>query len=366
MGSNEEGKSSKSEKSSPSAPEQSNVHVYPDWGAMQAYYGPRVVIPPYYNSTVAPGHAPPPYIWAPPSPMMAPYGAPYPAFCPPGGVYAHPGIPMTQGPTVQASPAPAATAPLSMDTPKKTPGNTDQGFMKKLKEFDGLAMSVGNDKVERSEQDEPRTSQSSENEGSSNGSYSNTTGGEQSKRKRSLEGTSAMDGGPPTQVNPLSTRESMNGKPTATMVRPVMHTSLELQGSSGMNGAIQPCTVIPPEEKKRERRKQSNRESARRSRLRKQAEAEELARKVDSLATENMTLRSELNLLNEKSEKLRLEKEELLEKLGAAEGRGKTENLISRVENNEGGGSGGETTYEKTSKKVKHQLVDLSHPVAAS
>lgn len=26
--------------------------------------------------------------------MMAPYGAPYPPFCPPGGVYAHPGVQM--------------------------------------------------------------------------------------------------------------------------------------------------------------------------------------------------------------------------------------------------------------------------------
>lgn len=26
--------------------------------------------------------------------MMAPYGTPYPPFCPPGGVYAHPGVQM--------------------------------------------------------------------------------------------------------------------------------------------------------------------------------------------------------------------------------------------------------------------------------
>lgn len=360
MGSNEEGKSSKSEKSSPSAPEQSNVHVYPDWAAMQAYYGPRVAIPPYYNSNVAPGHAPPPYMWAPPSPMMAPYGAPYPAFCPPGGVYAHPGVPMTQGPVVQASPA--ATTPLSMDTPAKSPGNTDQGFMKKLKEFDGLAMSIGNGKVESSEHDEPRSSPSSENEGSSNGSDGNTTGGEQSKRKRSREGLPAIDGGPLTQASPHPPGE-VNGKPTASMVSPAMCTALELQGTSGMNGTPQPCAVMPPEnekELKRERRKQSNRESARRSRLRKQAETEELARKVDALTAENMTLRSELNILNEKSEKLRLDNAELLEKLKAAQARGKTENLLCRVENKEAGSGGGETRYEKSSKNVQHQLMDAS------
>lgn len=33
---------------------------------VQAYYGPRVTLPPYYNSTVASGHAPHPYMWGPP------------------------------------------------------------------------------------------------------------------------------------------------------------------------------------------------------------------------------------------------------------------------------------------------------------
>ncbi|KAK4352921.1 hypothetical protein RND71_028439 [Anisodus tanguticus] len=42
--------------------DQSNIHVYPDWAAMQAYYGPRLAVPPY---VVAPGHAPHPYMWGP-------------------------------------------------------------------------------------------------------------------------------------------------------------------------------------------------------------------------------------------------------------------------------------------------------------
>lgn len=33
---------------------------------------------------------------------------------------------------------------LSIETPPKSSGNTDQGLMKKLKGFDGLAMSIGN------------------------------------------------------------------------------------------------------------------------------------------------------------------------------------------------------------------------------
>lgn len=68
-------------------------------------------------------------------------------------------------------------------------------------------------------------------------------------------------------------------------------------------------------ELKRERRKQSNRESARRSRLRKQAEAEELAIKVDALTTENLTLKTEINRLTDNSEKLKLQNARLNEKL---------------------------------------------------
>jgi len=68
-------------------------------------------------------------------------------------------------------------------------------------------------------------------------------------------------------------------------------------------------------ESKRERRKQSNRESARRSRLRKQAETEELARKVELLTAENTSLRNEISKLTDSSQKLRMENAALMEKL---------------------------------------------------
>ena len=57
-------------------------------------------------------------------------------------------------------------------------------------------------------------------------------------------------------------------------------------------------------EVKRQRRKQSNRESARRSRLRKQAECEELGTRVDLLTNENMQLREEVTRLHEACSKL--------------------------------------------------------------
>lgn len=38
---------------------------------LQAYYGQRVTMPPYYNSAVASGHAPHPYMWGPPQVVVS-------------------------------------------------------------------------------------------------------------------------------------------------------------------------------------------------------------------------------------------------------------------------------------------------------
>lgn len=379
MGNTEEAKSSKPDKSSSPAPQdQTNIHVYPDWAAMQAYYGTRVALPPYYNSAMASGHAPHPYMWGPPQPMMPPYGTPYAAVYSHGGVYAHPAVPIgshPHGPGVPSSPA--AVPPLNVETPTKSTGNTDRGLMKKLKGFDGLAMSIGNGNgnVDTAEGGDHRLSQSSETEGSSDGSDSNTAG----ERKRSREGTPTMGGemrSPASsvrsgEVNASSdkvlsaavTPAGVSVKSVGPVASPSMSTALELRNPP-LNGTKtnatnipQPCAVLPSDtwlqnerELKRERRKQSNRESARRSRLRKQAETEELAHKVESLTSENLALKSEINQLTEKSEKLRHKNAALLEKLknsklgqtreiilnSSPEQRASavsTENLLSRVNN---------------------------------
>ncbi|KAJ8900668.1 hypothetical protein K2173_025445 [Erythroxylum novogranatense] len=399
MGNAEEGKSSKSDKSSSPAPQdQANIHVYPDWAAMQAYYGPRVALPPYYNSAVAPGHAPHPYMWAPPQPMMPPYGAPYAVYSP-GGVYAHPGVPIGTHPHGAGVPSqPAAATPLSVETPTKSSGNTDRGLMKKLKGFDGLAMSIGNanGNTDSGEGGEHQLSPSEETEGSSDGSDGNTA----RARKRSRAGTPIIgDLKNETKSTPLPAGEvnassGMAGKSVGLMVPPAMATALELR-NGGVNAAKtsptsvpHPCAVVPSEawlqserELKRERRKQSNRESARRSRLRKQAETEELARKVEALTAENVAIKSEIHQFTEKSEKLRLENAALMEKMKDSQlGHAKeitpnnmeeqraisTENLLSRVNNptfverstREEGGE----LYERSSKTGAklHQLLDRS------
>ncbi|GAB4844555.1 Common plant regulatory factor, variant 2 [Ancistrocladus abbreviatus] len=406
MGNSDEAKSSKADsKSSSLAAEQCNAHVYPDWAAMQAYYGPRVALPPYFNSAVASGH-PPPYMWGPPQPMMPPYGAPYAAIYPHGGVYAHPAVPL-------------ATTPLSMDTPLKSSRNADQGLMKKLKVFDGLAMSIGNVNAEKTEcTAENGLSQSAETEGSSNGSDGNTDEDDRNKRQRSREGTPTVAVGdenmemkasppPPAQIS-LTTEKVLGipvtpangtGKIEGTAIPPSMTTKLELS-NAGLNGKANPATVPPTaimsseawsqneRELKRERRKQSNRESARRSRLRKQvnaiihAETEELGRRVESLSAENMALKSEINQLMGNSEKLRSENASLMDKLKNAQEEqsegssltnvgakrvagGSTENLLSRVNNSSSTSRNSEEGADMFGKSSNtglklHQLLDTS------
>nr|GMC80065.1 transcriptional activator TAF-1 [Ipomoea batatas] len=414
MGSSEEGKSCKPEKSSSPTPELGNIHVYPDWAAMQAYYGPRVTAPAYFNSTVAPGHAPHPYMWGPPQPMIPPYGAPYAAVYAHGGVYAPPGVPVgshAQGHGVTVSPAVSeamAVASLSADTSGKSSGNTDQGLIRKLKGFDGLAMSTRNGNTDNGEGGaDQEHSQSADTEGSSDGS--NAAGAGENNKKRSRETTPTdSDEKTPTRSYPnpalkLSgatgkvigmavSPQTVVGKVMGSVLSPNMSTGLEIK-SPGANMKASPTNVpqLGPQmpndawlqserELKRERRKQSNRESARRSRLRKQAEAEELAMRVQSLTAENMTLKSEINKLTESSDKLKIENAALMEKL-KNEKLGKMEelslgkiadkrpqpvttvNLLARVDNSSSVNRNNdeeEEMYENNSSGTKLQLTDRS------
>ncbi|KAD5317042.1 hypothetical protein R6Q59_032314 [Mikania micrantha] len=362
----EETKACKPEKSPPTPPEHpQTVHAYHDWAAMQAYYGPRMAVPPYFNSAVPSGHAPPPYMWGPPQHMMPPYAAMYPH----GGVYPHPGVPFA--------------SPMCIDSPAKSSGNSDRGLMKKLKGFDGLAMSLGNG-------NDNGISNSGETEGSSEGSDGNTTEGGQNNRKRSCEespNASAEFGKtePPSgQFFPTEPNEATK-KVTALTVAPYKDSACELKEPSSVMASATLAMMTNESllqnerELKRERRKQSNRESARRSRLRKQAEAEELAIKVEALTTENLNLKSEINRLTDTSEKLKLQNTNLMEKLKTMhqeqdaedprpDPKGlslSTANLLSRVNNGSGSSSGGEGEVYETNNNQKsgaklRQLLDAS------
>ncbi|KAF3648290.1 Common plant regulatory factor 1 [Capsicum annuum] len=414
MGNSEDGKSCKLEKPSSPAPDQSNLHVYPDWAAMQAYYGPRVAVPAYFNSAVAPGHTPHPYMWGP-QPMIPPYGTPYAALYAHGGVYAHPGVPIGSHPPshgMATSPAVSQAmdgASLSLDASAKSSGNSERGLMKKLKEFEGLAMSLGNGSADNVEGGTDNGhSQSGETEGSTDGSNTNGVGVSERSKKRSCETTPDNSGDdkshsrrcqPSGEVSNDAEKAIVAVSPgkvaekvTGTVLSPSM-TTLEMRNPASAHMKTGPTNgsplspTLPNEawlqnerELKREKRKQSNRESARRSRLRKQAEAEELAVRVQSLTAENMTLKSEINKLIENSEKLKLDNAALMERL-KNEQLGQTEevslgriddkrlqpvgtvNLLARVDNS---GSSDRTNeegevYENNSSGAKlHQLLDTN------
>nr|XP_043622303.1 common plant regulatory factor 1-like [Erigeron canadensis]XP_043622304.1 common plant regulatory factor 1-like [Erigeron canadensis] len=385
MGSFEEARTCKSEKSSsPSPPpppasehQQASVQAYHDWAAMQAYYGPRMAVPAYYNSAVASGHPPPAYMWAPPQHMIPPYAAMYPH----GGVYPHPGVPLP--------------SPMSIDSPAKSSGNSDRGLMKKLKGFDGLAMSIGNGNGDSAAGgNDNEMHHSGETEGSSEGSDGNTTEGLQNSGKRNHE-ESPNTPAKVSKTEPLSGQffltepDGASKKVTALTPASLKVSDSELKNSPAAAAGTTSATLamVPSEgllqnerELKRERRKQSNRESARRSRLRKQAEAEELAIKVEALTSENLNLKSEINRLTDNSEKLTLLNAKLMEKLKNAEHKQVSEdpraepkglslstaNLLSRVDNGSSSSSvnGEGEVYEsnnnqKSGAKLR-QLLDAS------
>nr|XP_043624687.1 common plant regulatory factor 1-like isoform X2 [Erigeron canadensis] len=350
MVSSEEVKDSKSEDtSSPPQEQQQTTHAYSDWAAMQAYYGPRMVMPPYFNPAIASGHPHPPYMWGPMQHMMPPYGAMYPH----GGVYTHPGV------TISA----------------KSTGNSDQGLIKKLKEVDGLAMSIGNINGGSAENG---NSNSGETGGSSEGSERNITEGAKNGRKKRRGGSSTS-----SEVGKTEHHDATGGSKkvigvTVTPGKMAISTDSGSEFEVKMSPATPNMTMVPStgilqneRELKREKRKQSNRESARRSRLRKQAEAEELGAKVESLTGENLKLKSEINRLTVNSDHLKLQNAKLLEKLKKTRLEEATEdprpekslslstaNLLARVDN----GSGsvvGEATSSGSGAPL-HQLMDAS------
>ncbi|KAJ1264155.1 hypothetical protein BS78_09G241200 [Paspalum vaginatum] len=286
---------------------------YPDWSAMQAYYGPGVLPPAYFAPAIAPGH-PPPYMWGPQPLMPPPFGTPYAAMYPHGGAYPHPLVPMM-------------STPLSVE-PAKSANSKEKNSNKKLKEIDRTAVSAGSGSSKR-------TMSSSEDYSAEGSSDVNDQKASKASRKRS------SDDGPGAEtttgakmegvIAPNHTLGNAAVLPHHCFPAPVIKPSdTSVANSRAIGAPISPSpgaivpahTAVPADlsiqderELKREKRKQSNRESARRSRLRKQAETEELATQVESLTAENTSLRSEIGRLTESSENLRLENSALMVKL---------------------------------------------------
>ncbi|KMT16098.1 hypothetical protein BVRB_3g052640 isoform B [Beta vulgaris subsp. vulgaris] len=341
MGNSEGEKPTKSNKTVSPPREQSSVHVYPDWATVQTYYGPGALSPPYLNQAVASGHAAHPYMWAPPQ-MMAPYGSPYAAMYSHGGLYG-PSVPMCM----------QATTPLSLETPGKSSGKDSGSGKMKRKSGVRAASGNGNANAESAGDGGVRgQSQSTDCGTECSCDISDDSTAREDYNSRSCNGV--LDTGTcNTQMNDV-----VPGIPIASVkpLTPEMNHCPSARLDVNAVNAAAPCASRPSgvglqdeRELKREKRKQSNRESARRSRLRKQAEMEELGKQVESLNVENMALQSEINKLEADSEKLRSENAAIMDKLKNMQGQGNemgsdrtehqkmshinTENLLSRLSN---------------------------------
>ncbi|KAF3448874.1 hypothetical protein FNV43_RR09590 [Rhamnella rubrinervis] len=377
MGSSEMDKPAKEkEKDSKTAPtstqEQSSATstgaANPDWSGFQAYSP----MPPH--GFLASSPQPHPYMWGVQH-LMPPYGTPphpYVAMYPHGGLYAHPSMPQGSYPFSPFSmPSPNGIAEASGNTPgsmeadgrppevkEKLPIKRSKGSLGSLNMITGKNNEHGKTSGASANGAYSKSAESA-SEGSSEGSDVNSQDDSQMKSgggQDSLEGDASQNGnsvhgpqnggpntphsmvnqtmaiipitaagapgavpGPATNLNigmdywgtpAASTIPALRGKVPSTQVAGGIVTA-------GSRDNVQSQLWLQDErELKRQRRKQSNRESARRSRLRKQAECDELAQRAEALKEENANLRLEVSRIRSEYEQLLSENASLKERLG--------------------------------------------------
>lgn len=348
-------------------PTTSTGAVNPDWSGFQAYSP----MPPHGFLASSPqAH---PYMWGVQH-IMPPYGTPphpYVAMYPHGGIYAHPSIPPGSYPfSPFAMPSPNGIAEVSGNTPgsmeadgkpsdakEKLPIKRSKGSLGSLNMITGKNNELGKASGASANGAYSKSAESG-SEGTSEGSDANSQNGSQLKSgggHDSLEGETSQNGssanGP--QNGGASTPHAMVNQPMAIIPMSAAGAPAAVPGPTtnlniGMDYWGAPAANIPAmrgkvpstpvaggivaggsrdsvqsqlwlqdeRELKRQRRKQSNRESARRSRLRKQAECDELAQRADALKEENASLRSEVTRIRSEYEQLLAENAALKERLG--------------------------------------------------
>ncbi|XVF52295.1 hypothetical protein PTKIN_Ptkin05aG0007300 [Pterospermum kingtungense] len=321
--------------------------VNADWPGFQAYSP----IPPH--GFLASSPQAPPYMWGVQH-IMPPYGTPphpYVAMYPHGGIYAHPSIPPGNTPGSMEDGKPS-------DVKEKLPIKRSKGSLGSLNMITGKNNNIGKTSGASANGVYSKSAESG-SEGTSEGSDANSQNDSQLKsggRQDSGEGEASQNGStahdpqnggpnaPHGMVNaalpivPLSTAGTVTGVPgPATNLHigmdywgtPASSTIPAIRGkvpsTPVAGGIVTPASresvqsqlwLQDERELKKQRRKQSNRESARRSRLRKQAECDELAQRAEALKEENANLRSEVNRIKSEYDQLLAENTSLKEKVG--------------------------------------------------
>ncbi|KAF3588499.1 hypothetical protein F2Q69_00027777 [Brassica cretica] len=281
--------------------EPSSAVATPDWSGFQAY---SPMPPPH--GYVASSPQPHPYMWGVQH-MMPPYGTPphpYVAMYPPGGMYAHPSLPPGSYPySPYAMPSPNGMAEASGNTGSGVEGDGKQAEakeklpIKRSKGSLGVLRAVLMVQVKEVMQIHKMTLDL------------DTTG------RMVCETASDSAQGPPRNGSNQPVNQIVPVTPVSATGVPAPPTNLNMgmdywsgHGTTVpgvvVDGSQSQTWVQDERELKRQRRKESNRESARRSRLRKQAECDELAQRADVLNGENASLREEINKLRSQYEEL--------------------------------------------------------------
>ncbi|ONM32527.1 bZIP transcription factor 16 [Zea mays] len=282
--------------------------------------------------------------------MIPPYGAPPYVMYPPG-VYAHPSMASGAHPfTPYAITSPngnadaTGTTAVACDTDGKPSEGKDKSPTKRPKGTLGsLNMLTGKNPSEHGKTSGASANGATSQSGES-GSDSSSEGSEGNSHNDSYKHSGQEQDGDVRSSQNGASRSPSEGKFNQAMAIMPMPSSGPVTGPTtnlniGMDywantassapvihGKVTPTTVpgavVPAEqwiqderELKRQKRKQSNRESARRSRLRKQAECEELAQRADVLKQENASLRDEVNRIRKEYEELLSKNNSLKEKL---------------------------------------------------
>ncbi|XP_058768151.1 bZIP transcription factor 16-like isoform X4 [Vicia villosa] len=316
--------------------------VNPEWANYQAY---SPIPPPGYMASSPQAH---PYMWGVQH-IMPPYGTPphpYVAMYPHGGLYAHPSMPPGSYPfSPYAMPSPNGMVDASGNTPgsseadgkphevkEKLPIKRSKGSMGSLNMVTGKNNELGKTPGASANGIHSKSGESA-SEGTSEGSDENSHNDSQLKsgeRQDSFEDEPSQNGSsahapqngvlntPHTVVNQTMSVVPMSvAGPLAAVPGPTTNLNIGMDFWGTPASSTVPAMHGKDErELKRQRRKQSNRESARRSRLRKQAECDELAQRADVLSEENASLRAELSRIKSEHAKALAENAALKAKQG--------------------------------------------------